>query len=328
MQDIGKAVELLSQGELVAFPTETVYGLGADACNESAVKKIFAVKQRPVDHPVIIHIYQESQLKDWVKFIPDEYYLLAKHFWPGAMTLIFECKDKVSPLITGGQKTIGIRLPSHPIARELLKQFGKAIAAPSANRFGKISPTAALHVKEELGKKIKFIIDGGNCLYGIESTIIDVSKKQFRILRPGPLNKELIQQKTGLNIVSDYSAAQKIIMPRVSGNLESHYAPETLLEILFNPALNKLRKNNIALLSFQPKSENFDQACFNSLWITMPDNALYYGQIIYSTLRELDKKKLDCIYVETPPDSLEWQAVCDRLKRAASNKINKLKSII
>jgi L-threonylcarbamoyladenylate synthase len=311
MQDITKAVNLLNSGELVAFPTETVYGLGADAAQPQAVEKIFAAKNRPADHPVIIHIYSEDQLKEWVESIPAYFTVFAKHFWPGPLTLIFKAKSSVPKNITGGQNTIGIRMPSHPIARELLKQFGKAIAAPSANRFGRISPTKASHVQEELGDQLKLIIDGGDCPLGIESTIIDITQQNPVVLRPGPLDLETLQQLTKIN---QLKFADKIEenAPRVSGSLLSHYAPLTPMEIV-NEGIDFAKlENTAAVMSFQPKPKNFE-----STWVTMPNHPIFYAQILYSTLRELDKQLFSKIYVEMPEDTFQWIAVRDRLTRAA-----------
>jgi len=305
---IEKAVKLLKSGELVAFPTETVYGLGADASNPDAVRKIFEAKNRPADHPVILHIYDQSQLDHWVESVPEIAYQLIQHFWPGPMTLIFKAKKTVSPLITGNQDTIGLRMPSHPVARELLKQFGGAIAAPSANRFGKISPTKAIHVQEELGDKVKLIIDGGDCSLGIESTIIDVTHAPPVLLRPGPLDIDAIKKISGVLVIS-----QDKDSPRVSGSLVSHYAPKTPVKLFqFYDYKNQY---NIGVMSFQDKSKNISE---KTVWVKMPHDPVLYAHALYATLRELDSKNLDYIYIELPPDEIIWQAIRDRLNRAAS----------
>jgi len=314
---INKAIFLLKKGELVAFPTETVYGLGADASNPKAVKKIFKAKGRPADHPVIVHLYSEKQLNDWVSFIPSAAKKLIKQYWPGPLTLIFKANKNVSSIITGGQDTIGIRMPSHPVARKLLKAFGGAIAAPSANRFGRISPTKSAHVKEELGKKVSLILEGGNCKVGIESTIIDVTTTPFRLLRPGILTPEEIFKKTDIKIVISRGKA-----PRVSGNLASHYAPKTPVELVEFKTPEKTqsrdRQGAFAVMSFCHKPQNFNKG----LWIRMPSDPTRYAKRLYATLRKLDSANVKKIFIEKPPKSPEWAAIRDRLTRAAEKEVS------
>lgn len=349
---IEQAVKLLKSGELVAFPTETVYGLGADASNPIAVRKIFEAKNRPADHPVILHIYDVKQLDHWVESIPDVAYKLIQHFWPGPLTLIFKGKKTVSPLITGNQDTIGLRMPSHPIARELLKQFGGAIAAPSANRFGKISPTKASHVAEELGDKVKLILDGGDCSLGIESTIIDVTKTPPVLLRPGPLDIDLIKRISGVSVIDknkdgnkkknininiNEDIGEEENIPRVSGSLASHYAPNAPVRVFNfddngghvaallcppyenkNESVNKnesKHENKIGVMSFQDRPKNISE---NMIWIKMSLDPVLYAHELYAVLRELDSKNLNYIYIEMPPDKIIWQAIRDRLNRAAA----------
>lgn len=311
---IEEAVKLLKSGELVAFPTETVYGLGADASNPNAVRKIFEAKNRPADHPVILHIYDQSQLGDWVESMPDIAYKLIQHFWPGPLTLIFKAKKNISPLITGNQDSIGLRMPSNSIARELLKQFGGAIAAPSANRFGKISPTKASHVYEELGDKVKLIIDGGDCSLGIESTIIDVTKIPPVLLRPGPLDVDLIKQISGVSVIDKNNNMIDKDLPRVSGSLASHYAPKTPVKIFSFDSYESEKKGKFGVMSFQDKPKNISKKI---IWIKMSSDPILYAHELYAVLREVDAKNLSCIYVELPPDEIVWQAVRDRLSRAA-----------
>jgi L-threonylcarbamoyladenylate synthase len=302
---IQQAVQLLKEGELVAFPTETVYGLGGDAANPSAVQKIFEIKNRPADHPVIVHIYEACQLAYWVKSIPAAAQALMAHFWPGPLTLIFEAEETVSPLITGNQPTIGIRMPSHPVARELLKNFGGALAAPSANRFGKVSPTKAVHVQEELGDKISLVLDGGDCNLGIESTIIDVTCTPPRLLRPGPLN--IIQVK---NIAATEVVYNAENIPRVSGNLLSHYAPATPLYLIKLLKPSVFQKNS-GVIAFHSKPKGFE-----GIWIKMLLDPISYAHALYAALRKLDAQNLNAIYVEIPPEEIAWEAVRDRLNRA------------
>ncbi len=227
MSSIKNAAESLRDGFLVAFPTETVYGLGADATNEKAVSRIFEIKGRPLDHPVIVHLSSIDQIEHWAVNIPKYAYTLAKKYWPGPMTLILNRSSNAKDWITGGQNTVGIRIPNHEIALSLLEEFKKigsgAIAAPSANKFGRVSPTSFQHVQDELSKDLTVrdvVLDGGNSALGIESTIIDCTQEQPRILRPGFITKKMIEEITGL-ILSD-----SITNIRVSGSFKSHYAPK------------------------------------------------------------------------------------------------------
>jgi L-threonylcarbamoyladenylate synthase len=221
--NIEYAAKLLQCGELVAFPTETVYGLGADAKNPQAIAQVFTAKGRPQNHPLIVHLGDYSQLGDWVSNIPDAAKKLAQQFWPGPMTLILPRAVHVSTLITGGQDSIGIRIPHHPVALALLNEFGSGIVAPSANRFGHVSPTCAQHVQDELGDEIA-ILDGGACDIGVESTIIDLTSDQVRIVRPGIITASQIE-----HVIMQPVLFGANINLRVSGHLASHYAPLTPL---------------------------------------------------------------------------------------------------
>lgn len=305
MQEIKKALKLLKSGECVAIPTETVYGLAADAKNPIALKKIFSLKGRPQSHPLILHISRISELQDWVEEIPPVAKKLMKTFWPGPMTLIFPVKKSILHLpyvkiITGNQNTIGIRMPSHPVTRKLLKLFEGPVVAPSANKFGHVSPTSAEHVKSEFGKKVKLILDGGQTSLGIESTIINITENPPRLLRPGPLSIAKIQKLSRVKITSAKSKKS----PRVSGSLRSHYAPRTMVK-LFTGKFNSLHKN-VAVVSLTA-----------NLGTVMPNNPVKYAKKLYSTLRELDKQSFKTIYIELPPNKPEWGAVRDRLMRAA-----------
>ena len=227
-EQIAKAVTLLRAGGVVAFPTETVYGLGADAANDQALRRIFSIKGRPADHPLIVHLAASAQIQDWARDIPAEAYALAERFWPGPLTLILRRRAWVSALATGGQETIGLRVQAHPVALELLRAFGGEIAAPSANRFGRISPTTAEHVRQELGNGPDLILEGGACSVGIESTIVALTDDAPLVLRPGGISpaalEEAMGQKVGLP-----GALQTV---RVPGMLASHYAPATPLQLL------------------------------------------------------------------------------------------------
>lgn len=308
------AANLLRAGELVAFPTETVYGLGGDASNLMAVAKIFAAKQRPANHPLIIHIGELNQLKDWASEIPDSAIKLAEKFWPGPLTIILHAAHHIPAILTGGQKTIGIRMPGHPVARKLLAAFGHAIAAPSANRFGHISPTCAEHVVEELDDTVELVLDGGPCSLGLESTIIDLTGTKARLLRPGPLTPSEISEVLGEKITTDKSDA-----PRVSGSLPVHYAPHTPMQIIATTEIEKklsdLQKDHsrIVVMSRQPYATYFSHVT----WQVMPSDPKSYGQQLYAQLRNVDRLGFDLIIIEEPPNEDAWLAIRDRLTRAA-----------
>jgi L-threonylcarbamoyladenylate synthase len=313
-EQIEKAVSILQQGGLVAFPTETVYGLGADASNPDALRLIFAAKQRPVDHPLIVHISSSAQLSEWARDIPESALLLAKTFWPGPLTLIFKKTASVSDLVTGQQDTVGLRVPQHPVAQALLKAFKGGLAAPSANRFGRISPTTAEAVREELGGSVDLILDGGQCDVGVESTIVDVSGAYPVVLRPGMISVQQIEEV----LQQQVSRAQKN-SPRVSGSLESHYAPRTLTQLIHGENIPRFLAEipvdelPVALLSHSAKPI----AHAGVEWITMSDNSKNYAHDLYRTLRELDKKNLRKIIIESVPADAAWDAIRDRLQRAS-----------
>jgi L-threonylcarbamoyladenylate synthase len=309
---INQAVSILKQGGLVALPTETVYGLAADARNSEAVRKIFTAKGRPADHPLIVHIADIAQLKEWAVDISEDALLLANTFWPGPLTLILKKAPAVLDLITGGQDTVGLRIPAHPLAREVLKEFGSGLAAPSANRFGRISPTTAQAVKEELGNEVDFILEGGPCEVGVESTIVDMSSDEVVILRPGMITSNEIEA-----VLKRSVSVFRKNAPRVSGSLESHYAPETVTQLLPRDELLVFLKNiksehlPIAVMSLQmlPRMEGVSL-------VEMPGSCNAYAHDLYNILRELDKKKFQKILIETVPSGEDWDAIRDRLTRA------------
>lgn len=312
-QSIQDAVKLLREGRLVAFPTETVYGLGGDACNSEAVAKIFAAKGRPADHPVIVHIADAGQIRDWAANVPESALRLAEAFWPGPLTIILNKKAEVPSAVTGGQDTVALRIPANPVALQLLQAFGSGIAAPSANRFGRISPTKAEHVAEELGDSVDLILDGGPCSIGVESTILDLSDGHPTVLRPGRITRSQI--KAVLQTEVRLSAQSKI---RAPGMLAVHYAPHTMallcpLETLI-VMIDDLCANgkNIGILAF---SDTMASVPCQHL-IQLPEQAAHYETALYSSLRELDKLHLDMILIEQPPDSEAWAAVNDRLNKA------------
>lgn len=317
---IARAAELLRAGELVAFPTETVYGLGADASNPAAVAKIFAAKGRPADHPLIVHLPGADHLDRWAREIPATAFELAEAFWPGPLTLILRRHPSVPEAVTGGQDTVGLRVPGHPLALELLCAFDGGIAAPSANRFGRISPTTAAAVREELGDSVAMVLDGGPCEVGIESTILDLSGRSPAILRPGMVSPGALAAVLGISppVVSGKAT------PRVSGSLEAHYAPHTPLLLVPDDGLAiEIRR---ALVANQRVAVLAPVACPLSderiVWWQAPAAPAAFARALYAALRELDSLGCDRILVQRPPAGDAWQAIADRLKRAAAGSGN------
>jgi len=313
-QEIEKAAEILRAGGLVAFPTETVYGLGADASNPAAVKKIFAAKGRPADHPVIVHIADMSELKHWAAEVPRAAWLLAEKFWPGPLTMVLKRSPHVNDLISGGQNSIGLRVPGHPVAQQLLKAFGGGIAAPSANKFGRLSPTTAEHVREELGNAVEMVLDGGPCDVGIESTIVDLTREPPAILRPGRVTAQQIAD--ALLVPLGESAADR---PRVPGSLASHYAPRAPLKLvqpdeIENYVRRQVVQPPVAVLARRGRPRDSKVA----LWQVAPETPEEYARVLYATLRRLDDAGCGLIVVEALPPLPEWAAVRDRLDRAAT----------
>jgi L-threonylcarbamoyladenylate synthase len=312
---IVEAVEVLRAGGLVAFPTETVYGLGADASNVAAVKKIYAAKGRPRNHPLIVHVARLDALGDWVAEVPDAARLLAGRFWPGPLTLVFRRAAHVNDLITGGQDTIALRVPSHPVAHTLLESFGGGVAAPSANRYGRVSATTAEHVVSELGNAVDYVLDGGPCDVGIESTIVDVSGARPALLRPGGITAGEIEAVLGVQLATAGAAS-----PRAPGSLPKHYAPQTPLMIVEADLLIELAStltrqgHTVAVLartSLRPLLERVK-------WIAAPADAAGYAHDLYASLRMMDAAGCSAIIVEEPPLEPQWAAVHDRLTRAAA----------
>jgi L-threonylcarbamoyladenylate synthase len=306
-KEVRRAAEILGRGGLVAFPTETVYGLGADASSAKAVARLYKVKGRPADHPVIVHFASAMEAFKWGREVPTEARKLADRFWPGPLTLILKRSEKAKDFVTGGQPSVGVRVPSHPIARELLKEFGKPIAAPSANRFGRVSPTTAAHVREDLGADVDLVLEGGPSEVGIESTIVDLSGSAAVLLRPGKISKEDLQE-----IISLRKAETS---PRHSGGMEKHYAPKTPARLVLthdlDQEISKL-KTRAAVLAFSRPDERVD------FWLRMPREPAAYAQKLYAALRELDGANCDTILVEAPPAESAWEAVLDRLRKATA----------
>jgi L-threonylcarbamoyladenylate synthase len=313
-REIERAVKILEAGGLVAFPTETVYGLGADASNPNAVRRIFTAKGRPADHPLIVHLASAAMLPEWAREVPPAAHILAQHFWPGPLTLILERAAGVIDEVTSGQGTVGLRVPSHPLAQALLRAFEGGLAAPSANRFGRISPTTAQHVRDELGDRIDLILDGGACEVGIESTIVAVSGPTPVLLRPGRIGKEEIESLLGVTLAGAIEGS-----PRVSGTLAAHYAPRSPVLLVPRERLEAVvyeqgARRSLAVLARAQKLA----AIPVSRWQQAPSDPLGYAHDLYAALRQLDSPACDLIVVELPPETSAWAAVHDRLKRAAA----------
>lgn len=316
--EIEKADAILRAGGLVAFPTETVYGLGADAKNPDAIAKIFGAKKRPMNHPLIVHLTDRHQLKEWVNEIPLVAEQLAEAFWPGPLTLIFKKATGVLDSITGGQNTIGIRFPNHPIAVMLLQQFGGGLAAPSANRFGRISPTTSDAVREELGSTVDMILEGGQCAVGVESTIVDISSGSPVILRPGMISKAAIE-----SVLQQPLGDPLQPVPRVSGSHESHYAPMTMTQLIETKQIplfiEKIDVNDLPLAFLLVKTKLLPREQIE--YISMSTDPVQYAHDLYFILRELDKKQYKKIIIESVPLSSEWEAIRDRLQRASRGSV-------
>lgn len=314
-ETIRDAAAALKAGYLVAFPTETVYGLGADARNPNAVKRIYEVKGRPSDHPLIVHISSISQLEKWASEIPDYAIALARDFWPGPMTLIFKRSEIAEDFITGGQVTVGLRIPSDPLALALISEFERisdsAIAAPSANRFGHVSPTTAQAVSAELSNFLAeddLILDGGASSVGVESTIIDCTLMSPRILRPGAIIQEMIAEATGISLVSQVNN-NKLTQIRVSGSLESHYSP--LATVL-------LDQSPIAGQGFIAMSSTPSPA--GVIRLASPRDEEDFARVLYASLRAADEKRLSVVVVQQPKGDGIAIAIRDRLRRAANGR--------
>jgi L-threonylcarbamoyladenylate synthase len=308
--EVRRAARILKQGGLVAFPTETVYGLGADASSAEAVARLYRVKRRPTDHPVIVHFASSDEAFLWSRETPPAARVLAAKFWPGPLTLIVKRSAKAKDFVTGGQDSVGLRVPAHPVAHELLSLFGGGIAAPSANHFGLVSPTTAAHVREDLGEDVDLVLEGGPSEIGIESTIVDLSGGTPVLLRPGRVSKADLEAALKSRIEEKSDAS-----PRHSGGLERHYAPRTPARLVPSYDLDKEIARlgaKVAVLAFSRPDERVDY------WLRMPRDPQAYAQKLYGALRELDTAACDEILVEAPPETPEWAAVRDRLTRAAS----------
>jgi L-threonylcarbamoyladenylate synthase len=302
VNDIAHAADVLRSGGLVAFPTETVYGLGADATNPRALRRLFAVKERPVDHPVIVHVARAEQLDDLGRDVPEIAHALAEACWPGPLTLVVRRRvEYVAAEATGGRDTVGIRVPDHPVARALLDAFGGGIAAPSANRFGRVSPTTARHVRDDLGADVDLVLDGGSCAVGVESTIVDVTGAEPVLLRVGGISEERLAALVGARLAR--RTAGEVAAP---GTLESHYAPVARVEL-------------VSAAELAARAECLRAAGLSVGVLDAPGDAGEYARGLYRGLRALDRRGVDVILAVLPADTEGiGAAVADRLRRAAA----------
>ena len=296
---IEAAVSALRDDELVAIPTETVYGLAARASSRTAVNKIFKVKGRPSNHPLILHIAKISDLEKWTKDLPNVARTLVDHYWPGPLTIVVQRNEKVCDEITGGRNTVAIRCPDHKIATELLNRLDDAIVAPSANRFGKVSPTTAEHVAADLGDDVKIILDGGECAIGLESTIIDCTTTPPQLLRVGAITVEQIKTECLITVVSASGES------RASGMLDKHYAPECEIELFNNRMQAETRRSELSQLGTTSEILDFG------------DDLALYARSLYARLRDADKRNIDVVIAVKPPSTGIGSAINERLKKAA-----------
>ncbi len=314
--EIETAVQALRDGELVAFPTETVYGLGANAQNPAAVRKIFEAKGRPAAHPVIVHLDSPRFLHRWVREVPQAASRLAESFWPGPLTMVMPRAPQVHDVVTGGQDTIAIRVPAHPMAQQLLTAFGGGIAAPSANRYGRLSPTRAEHVREEFGEAVRIILDGGECPIGLESTIVSFEGENVRMLRPGSVTAAQIRRAVGDVLIGAGGES-----PRVPGSTPTHYAPVTPMTIVpageidaqADAASSGGRRIAVLAQRLPLRSHKY------VTWINAGRKPESYGRDLYNNLRTLDRGGCQRILVQDVPEGELWVAIRDRLLKAASS---------
>ena len=333
--ELARAIEILAQQGLVAFPTETVYGLGADAESALAVERIYQAKGRPSNHPVIVHVTPEADLLYWAASVPPEAQLLIDAFWPGPLTLILKRAAHISSVVSGGQDSIGLRCPSHPVAQALLRGFATTrasgqggVAAPSANKFGQVSPTTAAHVRSEFAELVAQgmpVLEGGASDVGIESTIVDLSRLEQGVgpvlLRPGHITAAQLAE-----VLNQEVAAPDAQAPRVSGALKSHYAPHTPLRLVQAFELQSVVAAQTSKLApgervavVAPVSQGITPESNEQLaWIGLPNDPAAYSRVLYATLRSLDQQGYSQLLWQQPPTGLEWAGVQDRLSRAAA----------
>ena len=319
-QAIVQAAHQIQAGALVGFPTETVYGLGADASNDQAVAGIFAAKGRPANHPLIVHVAEASQVSDYASSVPPFAARLIEAFWPGPLTVILPRKPDVASAAAGAQNSIGLRCPAHPVALAFLKACKTGVAGPSANRFGRVSPTTAQHVRDELGDAL-LVLDGGPCEVGIESSIVDCTRGQPVLLRPGVLTRAQLEAACGEPVLDkDDLTSTQTSAPRASGTLASHYAPSAKVRLMdasaIQTALDLLGKDaaHIAIYARTVVRSPSTQVRYRR----MPDDAVATAQQLFAVLREFDAQGVKLIWIEMPPALAAWDGVTDRLMRAAA----------
>jgi len=309
------AVQALRDGDVVAFPTETVYGLGANAQRAGALEKIFALKGRPTSHPLIVHIDSRRYLPHWAREVPEAAERLAERFWPGPLTLVLPKAPNVLDLVTGGQDSVAVRVPAHPMAQQLLTAFGGGIAAPSANRYGHVSPTRAEHVQQEFGAAVRVVLDGGECQVGLESTIVACLDGTVRLLRPGGVTLSQLRE-----VVGEVQTGAAAAAPRTPGSTRAHYAPSTPLRLVAETqierqaALLTAQGQRVGVLAQRPPL-NSDQ---HVTWINAGSRPAAYGHDLYAHLRALDRAGAHCLLVQEVPLDERWDAIRDRLMRAAA----------
>lgn len=335
--DPAVAAQALLEGRLAVLPTETVYGLGARADLPHAIARVYAAKGRPADHPLIVHVLDAEALDAWGVDVPDYARALAAAFWPGPLTLVVARSERAADFVTGGQDTVAVRVPSHPMMRAVMRGLGDlagdpaiGIAAPSANRFGRVSPTTAAHVMQEfetLSADELLVLDGGACQVGIESTIVDATRGQPVLLRPGMITADQLSQACGLPVLAPHELAPTTAAaPKASGTLESHYAPNARVRLMDADTLKQalqllgtdVKPGTIAVYARQRPPGPPNPKTARLAWRPMPGDAATCAHELFAVLRELDSLGVALIWVETPPDSPEWQGVRDRLQRAAA----------
>jgi L-threonylcarbamoyladenylate synthase len=311
---IDRAVELLRQGKLVAFPTETVYGLGADATNADAIRRIFAAKGRPLTNPLICHVADESMARQYAAKWPETASAIANAFWPGPITIVVPKVAGIPSEATAGRDTVGLRAPNHPITLELLRAFGKPIAGPSANKSSHVSPTTARHVRDEIGDAVDLILDGGPCSVGIESTVVDLSGDRPAILRPGGVSRAQIETVIGgVDVVT--GIVSPVIAAASPGQHARHYAPRTPAVRTEPGALDSISSENRGFILLNAR-DNIGQS---SAVVIMSNGPRNYARDFYAVLRQLDGMGLREIVIEMPPDEPEWTAIRDRITRATNS---------
>ena len=329
---VQQAARRIQAGGLVGFPTETVYGLGADASNDAAVAGIFSAKGRPNNHPLIVHVARAEQVADYASSVPAFAQRLMQAFWPGPLTVILPRRPGVASAAAGGQASIGLRCPSHPVALAFLAACGTGVAGPSANRFGRVSPTTAAHVQSEFGDDL-LVLDGGPCEVGIESSIVDCTRSQPVLLRPGVLTRAQLQAACGVPVLAadeipyedtSAEAASPLTVPRAPGTLQAHYAPNAKVRLMdgsaIQTAMNVLGPQAAQAAHIAVYARTLLHAPSAPLLVRrMPDDALATAQQLFAVLREFDAQGARLIWIENPPETAEWDGVRDRLTRAAAS---------